>query len=101
VAEYIYGAAGTPARQRQLTGRRPLPPRGTVSVGRVAKLFIGQCFGFIRLVNEREIYFHRSDMREGISINDLRVGDSVTFELLEDRISGPRALHVAPRRAIR
>jgi hypothetical protein len=30
----------------------------------------------------------------GTSINDLRVGDLVTFERLEDRVSGARALFV-------
>jgi cold shock CspA family protein len=31
---------------------------------------------------------------EGTAFQDLAVGDRVTFELLEDAISGPRALRV-------
>jgi cold shock CspA family protein len=72
--------------------------RGTLSSGRVATLFIGQGHGFIRLRNDRAIFFHRSDVREGTSFNDLVVGDTVTFELLEDDVSGPRALRVERRR---
>jgi cold shock CspA family protein len=58
-------------------------------------LFVGQGYGFIRTGNSREIYFHRTDLREGTSVNDLRISDRVIFELLEDRVSGPRALRVA------
>lgn len=76
---------------------RPPEPRGTRAVGRIAKLLIGQGYGYIRLADEREIYFHRADVREGTSINDFELGDSVAFELLEDRISGPRALQVRRR----
>lgn len=44
-----------------------------------------------------EIFFHRGDIHEGTSFNDFAVGDGVTFELLEDRISGPRALDIRRR----
>ena len=67
---------------------------GAASRGRVAKLFVGQGYGFIRTATSREIYFHRNDLREGTSINDLRISDRVIFELLEDHISGARALRV-------
>jgi cold shock CspA family protein len=60
-------------------------------------LFIGQGHGFIRLASDREVFFHRSDLREGTSFNDLSVGDSVSFDLLEDDVSGPRAIQVARR----
>jgi len=62
------------------------------------KLFVGQGYGFIRVSNERDIFFHRSDVREGTSFNDFVVGDLVTFELLEDAVSGARALRVEQRR---
>jgi cold shock CspA family protein len=102
VSDYFYGVAPVPARNKQQhPGALPSQPRGIVSIGRVARLFVGQCYGYIRLANNREIYFHRSDLHEGTSINDLRVGDPVTFELLEDRISGARAVHVKRRRPIR
>jgi cold shock CspA family protein len=63
-------------------------------------LFIGQGHGFIRLANRREVFFHRSDVREGTSFNDFAVGDTVGFDLLEDDVSGPRAVQVVkqPRR---
>ena len=86
---------------RQPIALRPPEPRGHASVGRIVKLSVGQGCGFIRLTNDREIYFHRADLRAGTSINELRVGDSVVFELLEDRISGARALHVVRRRPAR
>ena len=63
------------------------------------KLLVGQGYGFIRqAATDREIYFHRTDVREGTSINDLTVGASVTFEVLEDAVSGARALRVTSRR---
>jgi len=61
------------------------------------ELLIGQCHGFIRLPNAREIYFHRADLQEGTAFNDLQIGDAVTFELLEDAVSGARALRVVRR----
>jgi hypothetical protein len=39
-------------------------------------------------------------VQEGTSFNALAVGDRVTFGLLEDCISGPRALLVQPGRSI-
>jgi len=36
---------------------------------------------------------------EGTSFHDLAIGNRVTFDLLEDAISGPRALRVARVRA--
>ena len=71
--------------------------RGRPACGRIAKLFVGQSYGFIRTVDGREIFFHRGDIQEGTSFNDFAVGDGVAFELLEDRISGPRALYIQRR----
>ncbi|MGQ0735634.1 MAG: cold-shock protein [Acidobacteriota bacterium] len=67
------------------------------STGRIVKLFVGQGHGFIRLPDDREVFFHRSDIREGASINDFAVGDAVKCQLLEDPVSGPRAFHVRHR----
>jgi hypothetical protein len=78
---------------------RPSERRGAVSAGRIAKLLIGQSHGFIRLADNREIYFHRSDLEEGTSFNDFTIGDAVIFELLEDAVSGARALRVKRRRS--
>jgi hypothetical protein len=77
---------------------RPAERRGVVSTGRIVKLLIGQYHGFIRLSDSREIYFHRSDLEEGTSFNDFVVGDVVSFDLLEDAVSGARALRVKRRR---
>ena len=68
-----------------------------MSTGRIVTLFIGQGRGFIRLADDRDVFFHRSDVREGTSFNAFAVGDTVKFELLEDHVSGPRAAHVEPR----
>jgi cold shock CspA family protein len=57
-------------------------------------MLVGQGHGFIRLLDDREIYFHRRDLQEGAAFNELEVGDAVTFELLEDSVSGARALRV-------
>jgi cold shock CspA family protein len=91
-----------------LTARRPGPgrfanheridPRGIAKCGRISKMLLGQSHGFIRL-HDREIFFHRGDLREGTAFNDLRPGDYVRFELIEDAISGARALRVMRRRA--
>jgi hypothetical protein len=73
---------------------RPADRRGTLVTGRIVRLLVGQGHGFIRLPDEREVYFHRADMQEGTSIGDLDVDDMVTFELLDDRVSGARALRL-------
>jgi cold shock CspA family protein len=76
---------------------RPPERAGIPATGRIVTLFIGQGHGFIRLSNDRQVFFHRSDLREGTSFNELSVGDSVQFELLEDDVSGPRGVQVALR----
>jgi hypothetical protein len=89
---------GRKAPGRTAGPMRPAEPRGVVSTGRIVKLLIGQSHGFIRLADSREIYFHRSDLEEGTSFNDFTIGDVVRFELLEDPVSGARALRVKRRR---
>src|SRR5262249_53399550 len=86
-----------PTRPPAWSSSRPAERRGDPSTGRIVKLLIGQGHGFIRLARGREIFFHRSDVQEDTSFNDLAVGDAVTFELLDDAVSGPRALHVKRR----
>ena len=87
-----------PVRKIKAVAGRPTERRGTPSAGRIVTLFIGQGHGFIRLADGRDVFFHRSDVREGASFNDLSVGDAVRFELFEDAVSGPRAMLVEPRR---
>jgi hypothetical protein len=91
--------AGRPAGPDRPAGPARLAERrGDVFTGRIVRLLIGQSHGFIRLANSREIYFHRSDLEGGMSFNDFTIGDAVTFELLEDAVSGARALRVKRRR---
>lgn len=95
---YFYDVRRKPtasARSGRISGPRDL--RGTPVVGWIAKLFIGQGHGYIRLTNEREVFFHRADVKEGTIFNDLRLRDAVTLELFEDAVSGARALQVARR----
>ena len=77
---------------------RPPERRGLATRGRIVRLFIGQGYGFIRVTNDRDIFFHRSDVGDGTSFNDFVVGDTVTFELFEDDVSGARALRVQRQR---
>src|SRR6267154_85770 len=93
-SEYFYGPARKAAPARNDKPVRPPERRGTVATGRIVRLLVGQGYGFIRLSDNREIYFHRADVHEGTSINDLGVGDAVRFELFDDRVSGARALFV-------
>ncbi len=72
---------------------QPLPPSGRPTSGHVIRIHAGQSHGFIRAVDSREVFFHRSDTTFG-TFNKLLVGDKVAFELIEDRVSGPRATGV-------
>jgi cold shock CspA family protein len=95
-ADYFYGVMrkGPPRRSG-----KPFQhgPRGRPTTGRIAKLLVGQSHGFIRLADDREIFFHRGDLQEDTKFNELRIGDGVTFELLEDAVSGARAIRVRRR----
>jgi len=97
MSPYLYGGRKVVSPSRQApTG--PARPRGVVCDGRIVKLFVGQAYGYIRLADERDVFFHRADVCDGVSINDFAIGDSVTFELLDDTVSGARALQVRRRR---
>jgi cold shock CspA family protein len=81
----------------QQSGRAKGPPKQTDGIrakGTVVRLLVGQAYGFIRLKDQREVFFHRADMSEETSFNSLSVGDVVAFELIVDSISGPRAIRV-------
>lgn len=69
-------------------------PHGVPTSGRIVRILVGRGHGFIRLMDHRQVYFHRADLEGGASINDLAIGDTVAFEHLNDAVSGPRALHV-------
>ena len=49
---------------------------------------------FIRLTSARKVFFNRSDRCEATSFHGSRGRPALTFELLEDAISGPPALRV-------
>ena len=99
-AEYFYGTGRNRAPKRPGKPSRPNDPRGKPGVGRITRILVGQSHGFICLRDHREIYFHRGDLQEGTAFNDLRVGDAVTFELLEDLVSGARALRVMRKKSV-
>ena len=40
------------------------------------------------------MFFHRADLKDPATFNLLQVGDPVAFELIDDRISGARAIRV-------
>lgn len=90
-------SAGRKGTSDGVPGERPRP-RGTAATGKIVRLLVGQGHGYIRLPDRREVYFHRGDLSEGTPFNTFQVGDTVTFELLEDRFSGARALQVRRRR---
>jgi cold shock CspA family protein len=96
VSAYFYGATG----KRLWTGPQPRVVRGVPLRGRIAKLCVGQGHGYIHVADHRNVFFHRADVVDGESINDFAVGHAVTFDLLKDSISGPRALNVT-RRGVR
>ena len=60
--------------------------------GRVTRILHGQGSGSFVRTTIGKVYFHRADA-DG-TFNDLTAGDRVTFELYEDKITGPRALRL-------
>jgi cold shock CspA family protein len=73
---------------------QPLPLSGLPTKGKIVKIHAGQSHGFIRnSADNREVFFHRADTTWG-TFNNLAIGDVVAFELIEDRVSGPRATRV-------
>jgi cold shock CspA family protein len=91
--EYFDGAmrSGTPKRSGKPSRN---DPRGKPATGRIAMILVGQGHGSFRPRDEREIFLHRGDLREGTAFKDLQIGDIVTFELLEDSVNGEHALRV-------
>ncbi len=70
--------------------------RGRPTTGQVTRILYGQGFGFIRIDERRDVFFHRKDVFDG-DFNELAVHDTVALELIEDELTGPRAVRVAPR----
>jgi cold shock CspA family protein len=79
----------------------PGVPTGTRTSGTIVRIAVGHGHGFIRIRDRREVFFHRADLEEDTSFNSLQRGELVTFELIVDVISGPRAVCVTRRRGRR
>jgi cold shock CspA family protein len=90
-----YGMITTRPKATTLAGRpnQPLPMSGRPTSGKVVKIHAGQSHGYIRSADNRDVFFHRADTTWG-TFNNLAIGDKVAFELIEDRVSGPRATRV-------
>ncbi len=67
--------------------------RGQKTTGHVIRLLYGQSYGLIRIADRRQVFFHRKDAKVGL-FNKLSIGDHVAFELIEDPLTGPRAICV-------
>jgi cold shock CspA family protein len=81
---------------KQPTGKAPNLNefRGRASTGTIATITRGRGDGHIREKRAGLLYFNRRDVIDG-SFNDLNIGDRVTFEVIEDKVSGHRAARVA------
>jgi CspA family cold shock protein len=64
--------------------------KGVSMDGTVARLLRDKGFGFIKDLNGKEYFFHRSEARE---FDTLKEGEAVTFEE-ETSSKGPRAANV-------
>jgi cold shock CspA family protein len=73
---------------------------GKQTTGRIKNLTRGQGSGIISAARG-DVFFHKADFRG--KFWDLKVGERVIFELLDDTISGPRAqnVRVSPLRKAR
>jgi cold shock CspA family protein len=67
--------------------------RGRPAAGRVKELLRGRLCGTIRAKDGLNVFFHARDLDVG-KYNDVEVGASVSFEIIDDKISGPRAVKV-------
>ena len=74
--------------------------RGRPSAGRVTELSRGRLCGVIRASDGLNVFFHARDLDEA-KYNDVEVGESVSFEIIDDKVSGPRAVRVRVRAASR
>lgn len=61
--------------------------------GTIKKIIAGKNFGFISQENEQKDLFFHSNNLDGISFDELREGDTVTFEV-EQGDKGPSAVKV-------
>ncbi|WP_034643347.1 HPF/RaiA family ribosome-associated protein [Desulfovibrio inopinatus] len=66
--------------QKQGGRVKPHPEHEVQAV--VSKLFPGEDYGFVRTLNERDVYFHRNSVVYG-DFEDLTVGDGVALEVTQ------------------
>lgn len=69
---------------------------GKLTKGRIKLLVRGQGSGIIS-ASRGDVFFHKTEVNG--KFWDLKVGDRVVFELLDDSISGPRAQNVRAARS--
>ena len=68
-------------------------PSGQPTSGQIVRIVRGLGHGMLRAADERAVFFHRSDVADA-RFNDLLVGDAVAFQVIEDHVTGPRAVCV-------
>jgi cold shock CspA family protein len=71
--------------------------RGRPTTGRITELTHGRFCGMIRTSDGQSVFFHGRDLEDG-KYNEVEIGGSVKFELIDDQISGPRATRVRTTR---
>jgi cold shock CspA family protein len=92
--EYLYGRLHLGSRKGSPRVTTPVERGAVPSSGRIKALSVGQGTGFIELAIGLKVFFHRADLEPSTSINCLEPGDSVEFDLVEDLVSGARAVRV-------
>jgi CspA family cold shock protein len=63
--------------------------------GTIKKITKDRGFGFITAENGVEYFFHQSELRGGLTFDELREGQRVSFETAQSD-KGPRAAEVHP-----
>lgn len=62
--------------------------------GKIKTLVAGREFGFIsREGEEKDLFFHKKDLQDGVVFEDLQQGDTVSFEVKQGE-KGPAAVNV-------
>ena len=96
MSEYFYGAGRKVALHRKPVVARLPERRGLSTIGRIVKLHVGQGHGFIRMLNDREIYFHRNSVLDS-AFDQLKPGTPVRYSE-EQGDEGPQATTVSMTR---
>lgn len=98
--EYLYGQLRLASHQRSLRVAPPVERHALPASGRILALTVGQGTGFIEAGAGSKVFFHRTNLQPPTSINDLELGDAVEFDLVDDAVSGARAVRVRRLSAI-